>query len=48
VIVTDPVVFAIAAVLILGAIGLLRRDRHFVRRRDDKPTLDVQNHVGDR
>jgi hypothetical protein len=46
--VTDPVVFAFAAVLILGAIWLLRRDRQYVQRRDDEPTLDVQNHIGDR
>ena len=45
---TDLVVFAFAAVLILGAIWLLRRDRNYIRRRDDEPTLDVQNHIGDR
>jgi hypothetical protein len=42
----DPLVILIVATLVVGAILLLRGERHDVG--DDKPTLDVQNHVGDR
>ena len=44
--VSDPLLFALVAAMILGAVLLLRRDRKYVP--DEDSTLDVQNHIGDR